>query len=150
VRQPTDTIVLNAVDLELDEPVLRSTGGAEQVGTVELDDQLERATLRFPKPNATGSHVLTITFRGTLNDQLRGFYRSTFTAPDGAVHTIATTQFESTDARRAFPCFDEPAFKATYTVTLLVPPGLSAYSNSPVAFETPFSTGGARCSSRRR
>ena len=85
--------------------------------------------------------MLSVGFRGTLNDQLRGFYRSTFTDDAGATHTIATTQFESTDARRAFPCFDEPAFKATYTVTLVVPAGLSAYSNSPVAFETPLPDG---------
>ncbi len=141
VRAATDTIVLNSIELEIDPPVIRGAAGLELDGTVELDDTLERATITFPEAVPPGSHVLTLRFRGILNDQLRGFYRSTFTDAEGRGHTIATTQFESTDARRAFPCFDEPAFKATYTVTLIVPAGLSAYSNSPVAFETPLATG---------
>ena len=65
-----------------------------------------------------------------LNDQLHGFYRSTYTDDEGASHTIATTQFESTDARRAFPCFDEPALKATFATTLIVEDGLLAVSNT--------------------
>ena len=55
-----------------------------------------------------------IAFSGVLNDKLHGFYRSTFTDDDGVTHTIATTQFEATDARRAFPCFDEPDRKAVF------------------------------------
>ena len=145
VLEATSTIVLNAVELELDAPVVKGSPG-HQTGTVTLDEGLERATLAFPDELTPGRHVLSVGFRGTLNDQLRGFYRSTFTDDAGATHTIATTQFESTDARRAFPCFDEPAFKATYTVTLAVPAGLSAYSNSPVAFETPRPDGGREVS----
>jgi puromycin-sensitive aminopeptidase len=136
VHEATDTVVLNAIELELDAPTVTGSGTASVAGSVTLDDMLERATLSFPSALSTGSHVLTIPFRGILNDQLRGFYRSTFTDADGATHTIATTQFESTDARRAFPCFDEPAFKATYAVTLVVPGSLRAYSNSPVEFES--------------
>ena len=70
-------------------------------------------------------------FRGRLNDQLRGFYRSTYTDDDGVEHTIATTQFEATDARRAFPCWDEPDLKAVFGVTLVVPEDAAAVSNSP-------------------
>ena len=62
----------------------------------------------------------TTTFTGILNDKLRGFYRSTFTDHHGKQRTIATTQFEATDARRAFPCWDEPDFKAVFRVTLIV------------------------------
>jgi puromycin-sensitive aminopeptidase len=141
VLESTSAIVLNAIELELDAPVVRGAPG-EQTGAVDLDESLERATLTFPDELAPGRHVLVLRFRGTLNEQLRGFYRSTFTDDAGVTHTIATTQFESTDARRAFPCFDEPAFKATYAVTLVVPAGLSAYSNSPVSFETPLPDGG--------
>jgi len=140
VREATSSIVLNSIELELDAPIVQAMGGVT-TGTASVDEALERATLTFPTPLAIGRQVLSIGFRGILNEQLRGFYRSTFTEPDGTVHTIATTQFESTDARRAFPCFDEPAFKATYDVTLVVPPGLAAYSNSPVAYETPLPDG---------
>ena len=66
---------------------------------------------------------------GLLNDRLRGFYRSTLVGADGVEQTIATTQFQSTDARRAFPCFDEPDMKASFGVTLVVPEGLLAVSN---------------------
>ena len=140
VREPTDSIVLNALELELDEPTIEGPAGRAS-GRVTVDEPLERATLAFDHELEAGEHVLSISFRGALNEQLRGFYRSTFTDADGASHTIATTQFESTDARRAFPCFDEPAFKATFEVTLVVPDGLAAYSNSPVAFETPLADG---------
>ena len=71
-------------------------------------------------------------FTGTLNDKLRGFYRSTYTDPDGELQTIATTQFESVDARRCFPCFDEPDRKAVFEIALIVDPGVDAISNSPV------------------
>jgi len=76
-----------------------------------------------------------------LNDQLHGFYRSTFTDPSGVKHTIATTQFENCDARRAFPCWDEPAFKATYQVNLTVPSHLAAYSNSPISSDIDLGNG---------
>ena len=61
---------------------------------------------------------MSLRFRGLLNDKLRGFYRSTFTDDDGVERVIATTQFEATDARRAFPCWDEPDFKAGFAITL--------------------------------
>jgi puromycin-sensitive aminopeptidase len=75
---------------------------------------------------------VTCRFTGTLNDKLRGFYRSTFTDDAGATHTIATTQFESVDARRAFPCWDEPDRKAVFEVTLTIERDVDAYSNSPI------------------
>jgi puromycin-sensitive aminopeptidase len=130
------SIVLNALELELDPPRATIEGREDLVGTVTYDEALERATLSFEALLPPGPCVLSLTFRGILNDQLRGFYRSTFTDDSGASHVIATTQLESTDARRAFPCFDEPAFKATFEVTLVVPPGLAAFSNSPVAEES--------------
>ena len=65
-----------------------------------------------------------------LNDQLHGFYRSTFTDVDGVEQTVATTQFEATDARRAFPCWDEPDFKASFQVTMVIPDDLFVVSNT--------------------
>jgi puromycin-sensitive aminopeptidase len=141
VSEPTSEIVLNAIELELDTAELRGVHGTFATGSVSLDEALERATISLGSELAEGDYVLAIAFRGVLNDQLRGFYRSTFTDEHNASHAIATTQFESTDARRAFPCFDEPALKATYAITLVVPSELSAYSNSPIEFETPLNDG---------
>ena len=76
-----------------------------------------------------------------MNEQLVGFYRSTFVDDEGTTHVIATTQFEETDARRAFPCWDEPIFKATYQVNLTIPSHLAAYSNSPVDTDTDLANG---------
>src|SRR5205085_594511 len=82
---------------------------------------------------APGKYRLRLSFAGTLNDKLRGFYRSTYKDAGGHPHTLAATQMEPTDARRMFPCFDEPAFKATYKITAVIDPSLTAISNAPVA-----------------
>ena len=78
---------------------------------------------------------MQIQFSGILNDKLHGFYRSTYKDADGQDKPLASTQFESTDARRAFPCWDEPAFKAVYQVTLVVDEKLTAISNARVVRE---------------
>ena len=136
VHEPVGEIVLNA--LELDIAVAELDGVA---GTVALDEETERATITLPDTVEPGEHVLHLTFTGTLNDKLRGFYRSTFTDDDGNERVIATTQFESTDARRAFPCWDEPDLKAVFGVTLVVDEGLLAVSNSPIAEEASLGDG---------
>lgn len=80
------------------------------------------------------NYILTVDFCGVLNDQMRGLYRSTYHALDGSVRTMATTQFEPTDARRAFPCLDEPALKATFCLTVHnIPAHLQCISNTPMA-----------------
>jgi puromycin-sensitive aminopeptidase len=76
---------------------------------------------------------LVIDFRGILNNQMRGLYRSTYMGLDNTIHTMATTQFEPTDARRAFPCMDEPALKATFRLSVTVPAHLHCISNTPMA-----------------
>ena len=78
----------------------------------------QQATFASRRPLAPGTGRCTPTFTGILNDKLHGFYRSTYTDADGDEQVIATTQFEATDARRAFPCWDEPDFKAVFAVTL--------------------------------
>ncbi len=131
VREDTREIVLNAIDLEVRSAVLHV---AEQALGCEigLDPLLERLHLTFTESVPAGSHRLALTFAGTLNDQLRGFYRSTYESGDGRKHTLAVTQFEATDARRAFPCWDEPAFKARFRLTVSVPEELTVVSNAPV------------------
>ena len=84
---------------------------------------METATFSFGGDVPAGTASLAISFTGTLNDQLRGFYRSRYTTPEGEERYLATTQFEATDARRAFPCWDDPAVKAVFDVTLVIPAG---------------------------
>ncbi|OWF36627.1 Puromycin-sensitive aminopeptidase [Mizuhopecten yessoensis] len=84
-----------------------------------------------------GNGTLSVSFDGELNDKMKGFYRSKYTSPDGEERIGAVTQFEATDARRAFPCWDEPAVKATFDVTLVVPNDRVALSNMPVKSESP-------------
>lgn len=134
VISAVETIVLNAVELEIRSASVSSEGSTYEC-TVELDATTERVTLTPPRAISSGPATVTLVFTGILNDQLVGFYRSTFIDPEGTTRTIATTQMEATDARRAFPCFDEPAKKASFVISLVVPDGLAAYSNSPVVSE---------------
>src|SRR4051794_32213975 len=130
VVEATDTLVLNAIELDLSAASVVGSGGEKLVAdSIELDEESERATLRFGTPLAVGSWTLRTEFSGILNDKLHGFYRSTFTDTDGVDQVIATTQFEATDARRAFPCWDEPDFKASFAITLVVDADLTAVSN---------------------
>jgi puromycin-sensitive aminopeptidase len=136
VTEPTSSIVLNALDLEIDVASAVLDDGTVLAASVSIDIELERATLAFDQVLEAGRVTLRLEFRGVLNDLLTGFYRATFTDTDGAEHVIAATQLCVTSARRAFPCFDEPAFKATFAITVVVPDHLEAYSNSPVASAT--------------
>ncbi|MGA2519592.1 MAG: M1 family peptidase, partial [Acidimicrobiales bacterium] len=126
VRDTVTDVVMNAAELTVHGATLERAGAAPEMLSVHLDEEAERVTLRSPVPITPGPAVIAVSFAGVLNDKLHGFYRSEFTDDDGATHVIATTQFEATDARRAFPCFDEPDRKAVFSVTLDVPPGLGA------------------------
>jgi len=136
VRQPTTRIVLNAADLDFHAAAI-GTGAAAQTAAVSLDHKTETATLTVAKPLAAGPTEIHIRYAGVLNDQLAGFYIS-----KGASRDYAVTQFEATDARRAFPCFDEPAFKATFAVTLTIDRRDVAISNGRVVSDTPGPTSG--------
>jgi len=127
---PTSSVSCNALDLTIDSAWLVDAEGATvEVPEITLDATTERATFTLAGEVA-GTSTLHLTFAGELNDKLRGFYRSTFTDSDGVEQTIATTQFEATDARRAFPCWDEPAIKASFAITLVVDEDLFAVSNA--------------------
>src|SRR5580700_1495858 len=129
VNQATDDVVLNALELEIDK-VTAHRGGKSLAAKAEPEPSKERAHLRFAEKLAPGEWTLKIAFRGILNDKLHGFYRSQYQDASGKTHTAATTQFESTDARRAFPCWDEPELKASYKITLVVDQNLTAISNA--------------------
>jgi puromycin-sensitive aminopeptidase len=122
VVESASRIVLNAIELAIDEVTV---DGAAAAWT--LDDRTERLTIDATV--APGPSTITISFTGILNDKLRGWYRSTYRDPQGTEHVIATSQMQATDCRRAFPCFDEPDFKAVFDVTLVVDAGLLAVSN---------------------
>ncbi len=140
IEEETNRVVLNAAELEVTFAELNDSdpdrGYALAPTGIALDADEEQVTLTFAEQLATGPATLHLTFTGILNDKLHGFYRSTFADEDGVEHVIATTQMESTDARRAFPCFDEPELKATFEITLVVEEGLAAFSNGPVTEET--------------
>ncbi len=119
VEVPTRSIVCNAAELDIAGVVIRS-GDTEWIPTIQLDHDTERLTLLTDTDVPAGKAEIRASFDGILNDQLRGFYRSTYTDDNDVEHTIATTQFQSTDARRAFPCWDEPEWKATFSTTLVV------------------------------
>jgi len=141
VAEPVTEIALNAAELVIDSAAAERVDGAVVHGSVVLDAEAERARFLFPSPIEPGEWRLKLVFTGVLNDRLHGFYRSTYKDEAGASHTIAATQFESTDARRGFPCWDEPAFKAVFGVTLVVPERLAAVSNAAITSETPTGTG---------
>ena len=132
VTEPTARLVLNAIELEFQRVQLDGPDGSGLTPSVSFDEDNQMATLEFDRSLSAGLHRLSIDYTGTLNDQLRGFYRSTFRDEDGQERVIATTQFEAPDARRAFPCWDEPEFKAVFSVTLVVDEGLTGLSNGPL------------------
>jgi aminopeptidase N/puromycin-sensitive aminopeptidase len=130
VQNPTDTITLNAAEIAF-QSVTVSAQGDQQPATVSLDAEKQQAIFRFLQAVPAGRATLNICFTGILNHELRGFYLSKTSRRNYAV-----TQFESTDARRAFPSFDEPALKATFDISLVVDAGDTAISNNPVASDT--------------
>jgi puromycin-sensitive aminopeptidase len=131
VAQTTGEVVLNVVDLEIDDAWVEADG-QRHPATVTMDAEAERAILTVEPALTPGEAVVSLRFRGQLNDKLRGFYRSTFTDDQGVERVIATTQFEATDARRAFPCWDEPDLKARFAITLILDDALHAVSNAAV------------------
>ncbi len=141
VEHAVDQIVCNAVDLEIDGAWLTGPDGTRIEAEPRLDDETERLTLALVATACPGAWTLHVGFRGALNDKLAGFYRSVYTDAEGVERLIATTQMEATDARRVFPCWDEPDRKAVFAVTLVVAEGLLAVSNGKVVAETPTGDG---------
>ena len=136
VLSATSSITLNCIEIEIQSCAVTPRGGsAIAAQSISFDEEAETATFEFGTELAAGAAALDIEFTGELNDKLRGFYRSTYTDADGVERVMATTQMEATDARRAFPCWDEPALKATFALTLLVPSDLAAESNMPIERE---------------
>jgi len=131
VNQATDELVFNAIELKINDAKVNG----EKVVSVDLNEEEEKATVKLSKPlEPTTKAVFTCNFVGELNDKMRGFYRSKYTE-QGEERYAAVTQFESTDARRCFPCWDEPAVKATFDVVISAPKDRTVLSNMPVKAE---------------
>ena len=137
VKAPTSTISLNEQALSVYDASISPKGS--QGGFIKADivrqDEKQLLILKFPSPLSKGKHELSIKFSGRLGSKLAGFYLSTFKDKQGREKKIATTQMEPTDARSMFPCFDEPAFKARYRLSVCIPKEMTAVSNSAVEFE---------------
>src|SRR5258708_454610 len=128
ILEKTASLTLHSkeIDIETVDAVLDKE---KTFAKISYDDKKDTSTFVFPKFLPAGKNKITIVFKGILNDKMRGFYKSSYEI-EGKTHHMATTQFEATDARRAFPCFDEPAHKAVFHVSLIVPKGKTAISNT--------------------
>jgi aminopeptidase N len=138
VLRPTSRVTLNSAEIDIMEASVTSAGVAQRA-QVSFDTKDEMATLAVQNALAAGPAQVHIVFTGSLNDKLRGFYRATANG-----RKYAVTQFEARDARRAFPCFDEPAMKATFDVSLIVDTGDTAISNGSIIRDTPGPADGKR------
>jgi aminopeptidase N len=135
VKDPVDAITLHAVEMELSD-VRINAGGRTLTPTISFDDANQTVTFKLGETLPPGKAAIHARFAAKLNQKLRGLYLSR--TPK---RKYAVTQFEATDARRAFPSFDEPAFKATYDITLIVDAGDSAISNEAIVSDTPAGNG---------
>ncbi len=131
LAQPADSIVLNAAELKFG-AVTAEIDGKTLAAEVSLNPGRQQAAFHFPHQLPAGQVTLKIAYSGILNGGLRGFYLS-----KTATRSYAVTQFEPTDARRAFPSFDEPAYKATFDVSLVIAKGDTAIGNTNIASDQP-------------
>jgi len=136
VQVATDTVTLHANKIAILTASYQAGEGDAKGETLKcnktiIDSKETTATFVFAKVLPTGKGTLSISFVGIHNDDMAGFYRSNYNGVDGANKTLLCTQFEPIDARQAFPCFDEPALKATFAVNLVVDSSLMALSNMP-------------------
>jgi len=129
-------IVVNAKGLSFDEVRLDGQLG----GTVALDDRLGRAVITLPSAYVPGPHMLEIEYHGPITKGTLGFFAMDYDAPSGKRRTLATN-FEPAEARTLLPCWDEPALKATFAISVIAPADQMAVSNMPIAASTPMEGG---------
>ena len=132
VLEPTDRLVLNAVDMVVQSASL--DGEAGQVAAIALQPKAQTVTLSFPHALSAGPHKLRIAFTGRINSFGRGLFVVDYPTGHGRKRMIAT-ELEPADARRIFPCWDEPAFKASFEPSVTVPRNFLALSNMPISHE---------------
>ncbi|PWY79542.1 aminopeptidase B [Aspergillus heteromorphus CBS 117.55] len=146
IFRSTNVIVLNSKEIYVQSAELYGSNGSvlAKASEITYDTKSERVTLAFLEEIAPSDTVLSIKFTGTMNNAMAGFYRSKYkpaadptedSPKEGDFYYMLSTQFESCDARRAFPCFDEPNLKATFDFEIEVPSGQTALSNMPIKSE---------------
>jgi len=144
VLEYTDTITFHSADLVFNNVLLRSGLVPYVPNEIAFDKNKKTVTLKFSEKFGAALYTqliipkfeLEISFTGEINDQLCGWYRSIYELPSGEKRYMATTQCEAIDARRVFPCWDEPAQKASFKVTVEIPENLTAISNMPAYGES--------------
>jgi aminopeptidase N len=140
VRSPVRQLVLNALEMEIASAML--DGKALPKSAIKIDQKQELLTITLPSELAAGDHTLALDFSGKINAQGQGlFYAPYQEEGSGAQKIVLGTQFEATDARRFFPCWDEPSFRARFQLTAVVPENWLAVSNMPVEKETKVENG---------
>ena len=134
VRRPVHQLVLNALELEVAEASI--DGKALPASAIKIDKKSELLTVALPSELAAGQHTLALSFTGKINQQGQGlFYVPHQEHGSGTKKTMLATQFEATDARRFFPCWDEPVFRARFQLTVVIPENWLAVSNMPIESE---------------
>ena len=134
VIKPTSQLVLNAAEMSISSARLQPTkGGATLNGQVTLDPKAETATLTFPRTLSTGNYRLTLAYSGKIHTQANGLFALDYKNAEGKNARSLFTQFEAADARRFFPGWDEPDYKATFDLTARVPADTMAVGNMPAA-----------------
>ena len=128
-RESTTTIVFNSLNEKLRH--VRLDGAP--VKSVLSSDEQQLTTVTLTAPAAIGRHTLTFAYSGKIETAPQGLFAQPFVKPGGARDLLLSTQFEATDARRMFPCWDEPAFRATFQMSVAVPAKWAAVSNMPIA-----------------
>src|SRR3954466_6172855 len=140
VRSPVHQLVLNGLELKIEAAAV--DGKELQLPAIKTDNEKQLVTLTLPAELAAGDHALTLRFTGKINQQGQGlFYMRYQEEGSGARKVMLGTQFEATDARRFFPCWDEPSFRARFQLTVIVPENFIAISNMPVEKQTLFPGG---------
>ena len=137
VRQPVDSITLNQNGLTIGSAKLEATAAA----SITKDDKAQTATLHFAQAIPAGKHVLTMDFTGPIPNSPAGIYYDDYKTSSGASKRMLVTQFEVADARRMFPGWDEPAFKAHFKLSAVLPANFAAVSNMPIVATTPAGAG---------
>jgi aminopeptidase N len=128
VRRPTSQIVFNTHDITISEASLDGT----RVAKVATENEKQLTTLTLARPATVGRHLLTLVYAGKIEDSPDGLFAQDYRKPDGTLGRMLSTQFESTDARRMFPSWDEPAFRATFQLIVTVPRAWKVVSNTPM------------------